>query len=183
MGKNIDDIIDHQLDLQPDKSVDDLLRRELTKEAFHEDSTLNMERKEREAAGISHGAYKYKDPLEYTAEEFVAFKKKIGEMISKDGICCRETLTDTVAKNYIANYVQKNFYEDKKINALRRLQFKLTYLSLGGFLKDGSKVTEQFPVITEWQGHFLVRVTYFKKTLLGIEACIVPVKTASIILT
>lgn len=188
ISKNIDSIIHEQVQYQ-DPGIDKLFREELEKEVFHDDSKLNKDMREMAEAGVSHKPKKYKDPLQYSPQEFENFKHKLGIALNKNGLDCDDINKDPYFINFVKKYVENNFIDRKVENTLRRTTIKLAYTKLGHYSKDKMDQYRYFPIVQEYLGHFLIRVTYFAKEVdifnIGtytITAKTIPVKTASLIL-
>ena len=136
------------------------LHEELTKDMYDPFSTMNRNRKSKEKQKP-----KFKDPLYYTAKEFLDFKERLGILIQQDGISQDDCNTRADIKQFIENYTLKHFIKDRKDNILARYTYKCSWFRLGKYSKVlGARYEIIYPFVQQYKGHFLVKTIYFARS-------------------
>lgn len=95
------------------------------------------------------------------------------ELILNDGLTIEDMNNDSVAKNYVINYIESElFNKDKEKN--RAINGSLYYFDYIKLYDSG--FTKVYPVIIRYQSHFIQDTTYFRKNGSGgIEMVTIPV--------
>lgn len=162
------------------KEMDDYkIHEEIENDIYDPFSTMNRKRKSKEKESP-----KFRDPLYYTAKEFLEFKERLGILIQEDGISQDECAERPDVKQFIENYTYKHFIKDKQDNILSRYTYKCSLFTLGKYSKAlGTRYEIVYPIVQQFKGHFLVKAIYFAKSGLGVTIKEVTVKNTPIILT
>lgn len=169
-----------------DPSVIDIkFREELENNIYDPNSTLNKDRKEKERFGFNKlENVKFKYALTYNRAQYEEFRHRLAISICNDGISCKEAAEHPDYAGYISRYVEDNFIKRDLMFKLLGLVLRFDNLKLRGFTSDNKKFDIEYPVITEFRGHFLEKCRYFKRngTNDGIEECVIPVVNSKIII-
>lgn len=139
---------------------------------------------ENQSAGISGLGSELKGAgrIPYTEKHWNEFKQKMAHTLREDALTGDEIFSDTEAKNYIVNYMEKSILTEKSENErlIMNINIRLAHMTIE--TATGPKV---YPIILEYKGHHLMKVSYFyrnKQDSSKIEMGTLEVVPSSIIL-
>ena len=95
-------------------------------------------------------------------QQWNEFKQKMAHTLREDALTGDEIFSDTEAKNYIVNYMEKSILTEKSENErlIMNINIRLAHMTIE--TATGPKV---YPIILEYKGHHLMKVSFIKKNL------------------
>ena len=100
----------------------------------------------------------------YSVSEWEQFKHNIGRKLIEDGIDCDTIVANLEFKEFVANYAN-NLLSDKNKVKMQILNRTLKFMNVD--IEGGVSGKKIYPIIGEYDNHFLIRIHYFAKDETG----------------